>query len=322
MTTSPARPLPVDDHWLAAYRLRARQLGRTAGSGAHITRRLGQSLEFRELAPFSLGDDIRHIDLAASARAAAMPLRNPLGSWMTRRFVAEEQFKLVISVDSRPTMEWPQPQARGQVTVSKLQIARWIASAVALIALDFGDRVAIHGLFGDPYALREIRRANRSELEDAVYSVTTPGTSSGGLNLLPLERALPPSAIWIIITDLYTDVAQLQELAQRMIEARAGRRTVLLFEMDSWPCELALAGRGARRIDGPVSTRMQVNVDDDAISHVESEITARRQVFDQFGGLSRWSWPESFADEAAVHQLFISHFASDPALLSMFMRDI
>ena len=59
---------PLSASFLQRYRLRARKRTRAAQVGAHLVRRKGASLEFRDHALYAPGDDIRHVDWRTSAR--------------------------------------------------------------------------------------------------------------------------------------------------------------------------------------------------------------------------------------------------------------
>ena len=89
---------------LQRYRLEARQALAPNLTGGQLMRRKGQSMEFREHVVYQIGDDIRFVDWRASAR------RGQEHDLVARSFVAEEQLKLLISVDTRPTMALPEPE--------------------------------------------------------------------------------------------------------------------------------------------------------------------------------------------------------------------
>src|SRR6185436_2454785 len=134
--------LPVPSSQLDRFRLRLRQRDRGTVAGAHLIRQRGQSLEFREFRPYLPGDDIRHVDWRASAR------HHRQEELVIRTFEHEAQTRLVISIDTRASMRLPE-------SAPKLQLALWLAEAIAYIAGRSGDSVALHALYG-PGALIEL----------------------------------------------------------------------------------------------------------------------------------------------------------------------
>ena len=199
--------LPISRSFLEQFRLSARRQIRPNLVGGHITRRMGQSLEFQEYTQYTLGDDVRHIDWRASARTLSKGGTTPWDNLLVRKFMAEEHLKLVISIDTRETMAWPrssQDRSHQVANISKLQIARWIAEALTFIAMRTQNQVVLHSLFGKPLPLRAIRGASkqariRQEL-DRVAGKTMPDEQ---FNDQGLARFLPPASAWVIITDFY-----------------------------------------------------------------------------------------------------------------------
>ncbi len=135
MSQAILKPLPLSQAHLERFRLRTRRQHRATMVGGHQMRRKGQSLEFYDYRQYTPGDDVRHIDWRASARHGG---RDEL---LIKNFAAEEHMALVISIDTRPSMFLPD-------AMSKLQVAAWIAEAVARITLRSADKVVLHRLFG------------------------------------------------------------------------------------------------------------------------------------------------------------------------------
>lgn len=309
-------PLPIPSTSLERYRVRLQRRNRGQFPGAHLVRRRGQSLEFRELRPYFPGDDIRHVDWRASARHGR---RSEL---LVRTFELDAQTRLVISIDARESMRLP-------AAAPKLQVALWLAEALAYVAMRSGDRVALHNLFtatpaaavaelAGPASLSQIRRALRPF--SRIPSQPEP------LCLAPLKLALPPASIWLIVTDLYLEPAELDRIAHRAREAQDGCRWVILVDLDSWPCERNLLGEGLRRVEGPGPQRMdpRLEVTDQAIGQVESKIAASKAAFDRTaraGGYDHvhWEWPP--AGEPSLAEFFQTRFFGDPIVQRILMKD-
>lgn len=324
--------LPLDRRWLERQALEYRQEYRAGLTGPHLTRRHGQSLEIRELVHYTPGDDIRHVDWRASARHGLGESQR----WLARRFVAEEQLTLAVSLDARHTMYGP-PGAE------KLLVALWLAEALAILTLHGTDRIILHPLFSSagqrarpPEILRGAGdqsriRTSLGRLRAAVEPPAPPSRwprrlrpappQPPVLNIGALWPQLAPTAIWLIVTDGYLPEAERDELARRMTRAVEGSRWVVLVELDSWPAERAALGTGARRIDGPglPFSQPELEIDTVTLQRVEDEIEAgllplRRAARAHI----HWPWP---ADPGAdIADAFRHWFRADRQLQSLFRR--
>lgn len=230
------KKLPVTRDWLESFLLHTRRRLRANMVGSQLNRRQGQSRDFLELAPWVPGDDARTIDWRAS------PLYKPYDQLLVRRYMAEEHYKLVISIDTRETMLLP-------VELPKVQIALWIAEAIGWMALHSGHHVAFHRLFG-PRAggLYQFKGAQaKKHLAAALREIYKMPFDEETPNLADLERVMPPAAIWLILTDLYFGDAARQaqhfvgesahRLAQRIVRAQSGWRWIILVDIDTWEWE-------------------------------------------------------------------------------------
>lgn len=311
--TGPAQraafPLPPDA--LEAWRLQVLRRAPAGQVGAHLRRRQGQSLEFHDYRAYSPGDDFRHIDWRASAR-----LGRP-GSLIVRTYAAEQRLTLAVSIDTRDSMWLPE-------TMPKVIQARWLAQAVAMVALASGDRVILHRMFGTADAgIEELRRRDPLRVEASLDRLAgTPASAEP--NLDALQPRLPPAAVWLIVTDLYyDDPAGLWRDA--MLRAQQGSRWVILVELDSWPGERAILAGGPKRVDGPGidGPPLELEIDPDAMAEVDGRIAAHtlaNQDGAGRGGLSRtvWNWPDAPAPDPA--SFFTTRFMTDPLLQRLFRR--
>jgi uncharacterized protein (DUF58 family) len=89
----------------------------------------GQSVEFADFRPYSMGDDFRRIDWNAYAR---------LERFFIKLFVEEEDLTVHILIDSSKSMDWGEP--------NKLQYAIRTAGALGYIAMVGLDRVTVKSL--------------------------------------------------------------------------------------------------------------------------------------------------------------------------------
>jgi uncharacterized protein (DUF58 family) len=309
-------PLPLSSTSLDRYRLRLRQRNRGLFPGPHLVRRKGQSLEFRELRPYVPGDDIRYVDWRASARHG---MRREL---LVRTFELEAQTRVVISIDSRDSMRLP-------TAASKLQVALWLAEALSYIAGRSGDRVALHSLFSSSPETSVIElgsRTRRDHIRRALQRFAPGPRRDQPLCLGPLDHALPPASIWLLITDLYFQPDDVESLAIRIRRAQNGMRWVILADLDSWPLERSLLGDGLRRVEGPGPQQLdpRLKVTQQAVQNVERNIANLKAGFDRSaraGGYDRmhWEWPHE--SEASLLELFEEKFFGDPIICRTLMKD-
>lgn len=309
------RPPPECNDLLEALRLRAIDRQRRGGSGRHLVRRQGQSLEFREYLPYTPGSDVRHIDWRASLRHGRP------NDWLVKTFVAEEDLTLVISIDPRPSMYLP-------LGLPKIEIAAWLAWAIGRIGLQSGDRIIIHRLFGP--AANSTREFRGSTAIDGLWpgiSALLSNTPDPDLtpNLHGLDRLLPPSSAWLILSDFYFPAnADSDRLAHTLLGVRDGARWVVPGDLDSWPYECAELGDGARRIDGPglIEDGLECDIRNDTLSRIEADIANHKQRFRSksrtTGESLHWLWPNDH--NADPTRFFKDRLAADPLLQNLFLR--
>lgn len=310
------QPLPLSPAALERYRIKSRYQDRPALVGGHQMRRKGQSLEFYDYRPYVPGDDIRHVDWRASARHGSVR------DLLVRNFVAEEQLTIIISLDTRETMQLP-------AIMSKLQIALWLAEAAAWIALRSDDQVILHRLFGNAAnSIKKLSGAREvSNIRRILRQIHDPGSSRATINLGPLERFLKPAVVWLIITDLYFDMdLEAKILARKIAEAHSGLRWIILMDMDSWPLEKTYLGQGARKIKGPGLTEplRPCDIDPTSILTVETEMRQHKQNFRDLVGQEAvdfidWQWPAQ--EQPDPVRFFEEKFGNDRVLQRLFMKE-
>lgn len=311
-------PLPLSLSLLERYRIRSRRHSRPSMVGGHLMRRKGQSLDFRELTPYTIGDDIRYVDWRASAR-----YEDTAHDLLIRNFMVEEQLTLVISTDTRATMWLPKK-------MPKIQIALWLAEAVAWIALRSGDQVILHQLFGKT-KIRELSgsgnlRHKWASVRAILRRFGEKDDMSTAINLAALRPHLPPAAVWLILTDLYFDGDQARRLAREIAAAQDGQRWVILVDLNSWPYEKAALGQGGRLIRGPGAGLLEtpVDINHETIQQVAARIRDHKQRFQR--SIRRaacdvvvWEWP--VVESPAPEQFFRNAFTEDRVLQRLFMRE-
>jgi len=324
---------PIAKSLLERFRLDAHRQLRRHLVGGHITRRMGQSLEFHEFASYNPGDDTRHIDWRASARQVTKITLTPWDGLIVRRFAAEEHYKILISIDARPTMTWPYPptnESHASVNMSKLQVARWIAEALTFVALREQNQVTFHQLFGNPLEPRKIKSMSEDYIRLDLDRITLNPVTHEQFNNRQLEHYLPPTAAWIIITDFYYNQqnhVQTQRLLQQIKAARNGMCWIILVDLNSWDYERLLLEKGARLIFGPYMQPKEVSgkkimVDERLLEEVKQAINKTKQQFYDIADHTVWEWP---ADRLLYQQFagfFQKQFLQDKLFGRLFKRDV
>ncbi len=306
--------LPFSPAQLEQYRIATRRQQQATLVGGHQMRRKGQSLEFRDYRAYMPGDDVRHIDWRASARHGGKR------DLLVKTFEAEENMTIVISIDTRESMDLPHQ-------FPKLQVAAWLAEAISRVALHSGDRVVLHRLFGrDDKGLEILRGVTHfPRIRQTLQRFCAYSGSLSHLNLDLLNRYLPPASVWLIITDFYFDVQQeARKLAFRMVKAQDGLRWLMTMDLDSWPYEKFHLGLGGRKIEGPglPSHEPLLDIQQETLGEVEKRIKSHKDSFrrlvtrDAYDAI-HWQWPASEPDPA---HFFRHHFSRDHVLQRLFMK--
>jgi len=311
---------PISYKLMNQYRLNANQFYRSSMIGGHLMRRKGQSLEFKDYKLYTFGDDIRHVDWKISSRFG---LEDDL---IIRNFMAEEQLTVLISIDTRDTMRFPE-----QDKLSKLQIACWAAETIAVMTLFSGDRVFLHRLFGK--ASNGIIKLNSSNnLNNIKAALQKFVNHDPGIhfNLKNVSSCLPPTGVWLIFTDFYFNMDQQAKiLLKKLSNAHKGMRWIILIDLDSWPYEklALLEGSTSKIIKGPeiFSDNYKFDLNNDSVLKVEKNIEEHKKQFkknilssgyDYF--LWKWGMNKNINPEKFIKDLILKK----KSLFKIFMKDV
>ncbi|MCX7364230.1 MAG: DUF58 domain-containing protein [Alphaproteobacteria bacterium] len=302
----PALPIPHDRLQRALFK--ARHEMPSAGLGATRRRRLGQSLEYREHREYVAGDDIRNVDWRASTRYKGPTDR------LVRAFEAEEQYSLIVALDTRPEMWAPE-------AAPPMLLGLWLAEALGGLAIAakltgtilplFGssgrtERPARGRAIGDRFATFLDRVWNERPRSDEAWHRSMPADASG------LLRHLPPTAVVVIVTDgtFGVDSPSFGDIVR---QAQRAHRHVSLVTLDGWPVERALLESLSVRLlpvgdfAGNDTLADPTAAELDAAERTLEE--ARGALLVQAGGLvgHRWTIPRGMT-QAGLGQLFERQF--------------
>lgn len=118
-------------HRLERLEIVSRKIFQGRMKGERLSKRKGQSAEFADFRPYSVGDDLRFLDWNLFAR---------LDRLFLRLFFEEEDLHVYLLIDNSRSMDFGSP--------TKLDYAKQVAAALGFIGLVNLDRVMIHA-FGN-----------------------------------------------------------------------------------------------------------------------------------------------------------------------------
>jgi uncharacterized protein (DUF58 family) len=209
------RELVFDDaflHKLEQLELLARKIFRGLLRGERTTSRRGRGLEFSDFRHYWPGDDFRHIDWNIYSR---------LDQLFLKLHASEEDVTLHLIVDTSASMAFGEP--------SKFDHARRLAAALAYIALNNLDRVAVSA-FADALGASlppTKSRHHMAQLLAFLASLACTGSTRFGTALREFATRTRSPGLVILISDLLG-----LEQAQDGIEAlRHGGHDVVVIQL-------------------------------------------------------------------------------------------
>ncbi len=155
-------------------------------AGELLGRGTGSSLEFQEHREYLPGDDIRHLDWAAYARADTL---------MLRMYREEISPRTEIFLDCSRSMLTSPPNATAAVSVKSV-VARQLAGLCVLLAARLGGRPQLT-LIDDHTPLRRLELESLEELRNLDFSGLRPLSQAVAENLIPPAR----QSVRIVISD-------------------------------------------------------------------------------------------------------------------------
>lgn len=225
MPRSPHSPnLSQEFDWnqLSNLRLRARAIADGLYVGIHRSAKRGTGVEFGGRRNYVPGDDLRWLDRHALMRH---------GKLLVREFETETSRLLYLVIDATASMTYRGPDS----LMSKWSYAATIAAALARIALNSGDPVALDWLGGKDarwlpaMSGREAFERVIAALEHTEPSGPEPLTAPAFARcLLPVSRYARTGAIVVVLSDLI----DLPELSlERISELASGKRSLVVVRL-------------------------------------------------------------------------------------------
>ncbi len=255
MTSDPTSQRLFDEAFLRRLERMALVFRKSSVSNAQGERRSaqrGQSIEFSDFRPYTLGDDFRRIDWNAYARLERL---------FIKLFVEERDILLHLLIDNSLSMNWGEP--------NKLNFSLRAAAAIGYIALVGLDRVSAEALYTPsikPTTSFLPVRGKRSTLSLFSYLQSITVATE---NLQTPRMQAPPGSDVVIFSDLMSDIWQ--PLIQRI--SGAGRELTLIHILS--PDELLPNFEGEfRLVDSESREQVEITADYETIQRYITELKA------------------------------------------------
>jgi len=176
----------------------------------------GRGMEFEEVSPYQIGDDVRLIDWNVSARLAEP---------FVKLFREERELTVILAVDVSASMDF------GTLGSTKRELVAELAATIAVSADSNGDRTGLF-LFSDRVERwlpprRGPRHTLRIVRDLLAFEAPPPATDRTGTDLEPtlmeLSRVLRKKAVVFVVSDFLAPAAggpQAAEHALRVLRRR------------------------------------------------------------------------------------------------------
>jgi uncharacterized protein (DUF58 family) len=184
-------------------------------SGRHRSPIRGSSLEFASYREYTPGDDPRRLDWRVHGRS---------DRYFVKQFEADTNLRLCLVVDTSGSMNY------GGAGLTKLDYARRLAGTLAYLAVQQGDAVGLY-CASQRMGKQIPPKRGATHLGNILDELgTTKATGETGLATALHEAAerVPQRALFVIISDLFVDPAQLGDCFQHL---RFRRHDVAVFHL-------------------------------------------------------------------------------------------
>jgi uncharacterized protein (DUF58 family) len=241
----------------------AAQLSDGWRTGVHLSRKKGRGMEFAEVRPYMIGDDVRNMDWKITART---------GKPHTKLYREERDRSVYILLDLSKEMYFG---SQGQL---KSRLASLVASAVAWHALKSGDKIGGLILCGEKAVIQSPvshRKGVLLWLKKIIdcYNLgleSSNSTAEMTTSLNTLGNMLRPGARLVIVSDFY----KLSQKAFLMIRFLRKRHEVNLIQVYD-ALERQIEGEGILGVENAESAGFLLS--DDEFRHNYAKIAGYRQ---------------------------------------------
>ena len=251
---------------------RVKELMKRVGKIRILTRRLiddqlsgdyhssfkGQGVEFDEVRPYEIGDDVRSIDWNVTART---------GVPFIKRFAEERELTIIFMVDVSGS------QGYGSVTRSKMELAAEVTSLLAMTAIRNQDKIGLI-LFSDKIVKYIPPRKGQESVMRLVREVlASEDGAEGGTDIAAALKFLngvqKRKAVVFLVSDF------MDEGYEKLLTATNHHHDVIAVKVND-PAESALPNVGLIELEDPETHELRIV--DTADKTLRSQFAARAQL--------------------------------------------
>ncbi|NBC86773.1 MAG: DUF58 domain-containing protein [Bacteroidetes bacterium] len=214
---------PASVAQLGNMELRARLIVEGFITGLHRSPYHGFSVEFAEHRPYNPGDELRHVDWKVYAKT---------DRYYIKRYEEETNLRHYVVLDTSPSMHY-----QGQGAVSKLAYGAYLSAALHNLMLKQRDAT---GLIAFDESVHTMRRPKATpgylrpllvELDRIALSDATGTRTSAASALDEVAERISRRSLVVVITDLFENVAQHEDLLRALRHLRHRRHEVIVFHV-------------------------------------------------------------------------------------------
>ncbi len=214
---------PVVASRLDNMEMRARMIVEGFITGMHKSPYHGFSVEFAEHRPYNPGDELRHVDWKAYAKT---------DRHYVKQYEEETNLRSYIVLDTSDSMRY-----RGQAPVTKFEYGAYLAAALHYLMVKQRDATGLIA-FDDtvhtimpPKSTNSFLRQLLLKLEDLTGQPGTPRQTGAATALDSVADRIARRSLVMIITDLFENVSQHDDLLKSLRHLRYRGHEVLVFHV-------------------------------------------------------------------------------------------
>ena len=218
---------------LSSLSLVARAVVEGFMAGQHRSSHLGSSVEFAQHREYALGDELRRVDWRVFGRSDRL---------VVKQFVEEENLVCHLLLDASESM------AYGSMPWTKLDYARWCASALAHLVLASRDTAGLV-VFDNAYRTK-VPPGNGAVQRKSILDVLEASKPVGATSVGPVLKWLAPKlkrrGIVCIFSDFFDDPAEILAGVKLLL---SGKHEPILFQILD-PEELSFDFQSLLKLEG------------------------------------------------------------------------
>ena len=203
--------------------LKARLIVEGFITGLHKSPYHGFSVEFAEHRPYNPGDELRHVDWKVYAKT---------DRHYVKQYEEETNLRHYVVLDTSASMRYKHSAA-----ISKLEYGAWLASALHYMMARQRDATGLIGFDETIHTLRPPKstqgyvRELLATLERISADVDIPKKTSAASVLDEVAERIGRRSLVVIITDLFENIAEHDQLLNAMRHLRYRGHEVLVFHI-------------------------------------------------------------------------------------------